>query len=163
MMALKSDADCNVLERQVKHELGVRSTEGTQQKRNDRSMELKSKETYVLVCIFFLPLPHKWLLWCGKVLFIFPVSCWQHFENHQQLWWLPFDPSSALRCSLPLFTFKSLISELQYTSHRSLAASAAVAQNPEVEFLSVIVLNKTTCARNTVNVWVVSRLELSHN
>lgn len=163
MMALKSDADCNVLERQVKHELGVRSTEETQQKRNDRSMELKSKETYVLVCILFLPLLHKWLIWCGMVLFIFPDSCWQHFENHQQLWWLPFDPSSALRCSLPLFTFKSLISELQCTSHRSLAASAAVAQNPEVEFLSVIVLNQTTCARNTVNVWVVSRLELSHN
>lgn len=32
MMALKSDADGNVLERQVKHELGVRNTEETQQK-----------------------------------------------------------------------------------------------------------------------------------
>lgn len=32
MMALKSDADGNVLERQVKHELGVRNTEEIQQK-----------------------------------------------------------------------------------------------------------------------------------
>lgn len=31
-MALKSEADCNVLERQVQHEPGVRSTEETQRK-----------------------------------------------------------------------------------------------------------------------------------
>lgn len=31
-MALKSEADCNVLERQVKHVLGVRNTEEPQQK-----------------------------------------------------------------------------------------------------------------------------------
>lgn len=43
MMALKSDADGNVLERQVKHELGVRNTEETQQKEIKKVWNQKAK------------------------------------------------------------------------------------------------------------------------
>lgn len=74
MMALKSDADCNVLERQVKHEMGVRNNEETQQKKiKYRIRRLK------MLCVglhFFLTFTSQVIYLMLKGLFFFPVSCW---------------------------------------------------------------------------------------
>lgn len=68
---------------------------------------------------------------------IFSASCWRHFSRHKQLQWLPPALCNALGHSLPFFTFKSLISELQSVSHRSLAASGVFAESSEREFLTL--------------------------
>lgn len=62
------------------------------------------------------------------VMTVFLCKLLIQFKHHQQLQRLPPALFSVLRCSLPLFTFKPLVSEVWSTSHGSFAASAASAQ-----------------------------------
>lgn len=104
MMALQSDTDCNVLERQVKHELGVRNTEETQQKEIKKVCNWEAKNATCWF-VFFLPLLHKWFIWCGKVFFFFFLSSvgslLKTINNFGDFLLIPRVHSDALCLSLP--------------------------------------------------------------